>query len=137
VIFIAHKVLFDQIKGEMGMAADMQANGEEDKFIQNFWLENVKERNHVENHTLHGKIRFKPIMKKLDGTMLTRLIWLSIITDGLCMGMNLWFPHMGNFCTSDIHISFSMTVLCGYCVGCGRGVKGGTYDPNHNITCRS
>jgi hypothetical protein len=28
-------------------------------------------------------------------------------------------------------------VLCGYCVGCGRGVKGGTYDPNHNITCRS
>jgi len=48
------------------------------------WLENLKEINHVEDHTLHGKIRFKHIMKKLDGTMLTRLIWLSIVTDGLC-----------------------------------------------------
>ena len=43
----------------MDMAADMQANGEEDKCIQNFSLENLKERNHVEDHTLHGKVRFK------------------------------------------------------------------------------
>jgi hypothetical protein len=76
-------------------------------------------------------------MKKLVGTMLTRLIWLSIVTDGLCMGMNLWFPYMGNFWTSYRPISFSRTLLCGYCVECGREVKGATYDPNHSIiTCQ-
>jgi len=70
VICIPHKVLFDQIKDEMDMAADMQAN-EEDKCIQNFWLENLKERNHVEDHTLHGKIRFKRIMKKREDKIQT------------------------------------------------------------------
>jgi hypothetical protein len=65
VICIPHKVLFDQIKDEMDMGADMQANREEDKCIQNFWLENLKERNPVEDQTLHGKIRFKRIMKNL------------------------------------------------------------------------
>jgi len=39
------------------------------------------------------------------------------------MGMNLWFPHMGNFWTSYRPISFSRTLLCGYCVGCVREVK--------------
>jgi len=54
------------------------------------------------------------------------------------MAMNLWFPYMGNFWTSYRPISFSRTLLCGYCVGCGREVKGATYDPNHNIiTCQS
>ena len=57
----------------MDMAADLQANGEEDKCIQNFWLENLKERNHVEDHTLYWKIRFKCIIKKVAGTMLTNL----------------------------------------------------------------
>ena len=70
MICIPHKVLFDQIKDEMDMAADMQAN-EEDKCIQNFWLENLKERNHVEDHTLHGKIRFKHIMKKREDKIQT------------------------------------------------------------------
>jgi len=77
VICIPHKILFDQIRDETAMVADMQANGEEDKCRQNFWLENLKERNHVEDHTLHGKIRFQLIIKNLDGTMLTRQIWLS------------------------------------------------------------
>jgi len=57
----------------MDIAGDMQANGEEDKSIQNVWLENLNKINHVEDHTLHGKIRFKCIMKKVDGTMLTNL----------------------------------------------------------------
>jgi hypothetical protein len=70
----------------------------------------------VEDHTLHGKIRFKRIMKKLDGVMLTNLAQYSNRWP-VSMGMNLWFPHMGNFRTSYRPISFpknsALWVPCG------------------------
>jgi hypothetical protein len=52
----------------------------------------------MEDHTLHEKIRLKHITKKLDGTMLNRLIWLSIVTDGLCeYGNETLVPIYGEF----------------------------------------
>jgi hypothetical protein len=67
-------------------------------------------------------------VKKLDGTMLIRLIWLSKLMAS--ENMNLWFPYMENFWSSYRPISFSRTLLC---VGCGREVKEATCEPNHTI----
>jgi hypothetical protein len=47
-----------------------------------FWRESQKERNHLEDIDVGGRIIFKWILEKQDGLAWTGLIWLMIVTSG-------------------------------------------------------
>lgn len=128
------------IKLRMREAGQVTCKSTEKKInVYSIFIGKPKVKNPRGNRTLNGKIKFKCIMKKLDGTMWTRLIWLIRLYDDLYeYGNQPLVPHTGNSWTRHRPTSFSRTLLCGYCVGCGREVKATTVDPRHNIiTCQS
>jgi len=55
-----------------------------------FWLGNLRERNHLENPGVDWRI-FRWIFRKWNMGEWTGLIWLRTVTGGVCVVMNLWF----------------------------------------------
>jgi hypothetical protein len=55
---------------------------EEIKMHTKFWLENMKERDHLEDLLVDGSIILKSILNKQGVRVWTGLIWFRIGTDG-------------------------------------------------------
>jgi len=47
-----------------------------------FWLENLRERDHLENSGVDGRKILKWILRKRYGETWTSLVWLRIVTVG-------------------------------------------------------
>ena len=47
-----------------------------------FWWGNLRERDHLEDPGIDGRIILRPIFRKWDGRIWTGLIWLRIGTGG-------------------------------------------------------
>jgi len=54
--------------------------GGEERCMQGLWWENLRERDHLGDPGIHGRIVLKWIFRKWDGWTWTGLIWLGIGT---------------------------------------------------------
>jgi hypothetical protein len=70
-------------KNEIGGACS--AYGGEEKRIQGFWWGNLRERDHLGDAGVYGRIILGCIFGKWDMGMWTGWSWLRIGTDGVCL----------------------------------------------------
>ena len=67
-------------KNELGGACSTY--GRDETCVQGVWWVDLRERDHLEDPGVNGRILLKCIYKKLDGGSWTGLIWLKIGTGG-------------------------------------------------------
>ena len=80
----------DQIKkNEMGGACSLYG-GEERGAYTGFWWENLRERYHMKDPGVDGKIILKWFLKTWVGAAWTGLIWIGMETDGRLLWMQKW-----------------------------------------------
>jgi hypothetical protein len=73
-------ILIVQVK-ENEMSGACSTNGRYEIYVQ-FWLENLKGRNHSEDHVIDGRIILEWMLRKEDEKMWTGCMWLRVGNNG-------------------------------------------------------
>jgi hypothetical protein len=75
--------------------------GGEERCMWGFGWENLRERDHLENPCIDGRIILRWIFRKWDAEVWTTLFWLRMWQALVNAVINVWVPYNGeNFLTS-------------------------------------